>query len=719
MGITGLLPQLKPIQNPVSLQRYEGQTLAIDGFAWLHKSACSCAYELGMDLPTNRYLQFFIKRIEMMKRYNVTPYFVFDGDSLPVKKATDLKRREQRVKNKEMAINLWNRGEKKNAYEYFQKAVSITHEMVKCIIDYCQKTKIQYVIAPFEADSQLVYLEKIGLVSGIISEDSDLLIFGCKRLITKLNDYGECIEICNEDFKKLSTKFPLGMLTQEQRILLVCLAGCDYTSGIPKVGLVTAMKFIKQFNDMDTIILNIKRQGKLKIPPTFQEEFSTALFAFQYQRVFCPLNQSLVHLNELPESIINEKDSELKLRLFTSIGNVIHKDTIEKQVIIDASFIHKELHCKIALGELHPRDFSKPLNNREIFLKLSSSSTSSSSSSSVTHSTKQIDNFFTKDRLKSTNLDIQRKIKNQMLSSKTQSLTVNDKLTATVKRRQLSNLDLNKNSRTNNIVDSKVKSKSFPASIQKSKYFKAKTINSSTPEDIEIKSRSTSQNNSNIEQQQPPSSSQDDVETEINESEIPTDISSSFIPPTQITLDSEPDLLLSKNITLRKEDTEIDEPSITSSDNNDSPTGSLGNRQIVKAVRSSSRTLRGSTNLLQQFRYNSFEDSPKKESTAKITTRSNVSIRKPLAELNSNATTHSEEVIKNKVKTTELKRTFSSEIDDSKPSKKMIVEARSFKRFNTTSKIENIGITTTTATVRKASRSISLLSEFIYRDNKG
>lgn len=138
MGIQGLLPQLKSIQNPVSLRRYEGEVLAIDGYAWLHRAACSCAYELAMGKPTDKYLQFFIKRFSLMKTFKVEPYLVFDGDAIPVKKSTEFKRRDKRQENKAIAERLWACGEKKNAMDYFQKCVDITPEMAKCIICYCK-----------------------------------------------------------------------------------------------------------------------------------------------------------------------------------------------------------------------------------------------------------------------------------------------------------------------------------------------------------------------------------------------------------------------------------------------------------------------------------------------------------------------------------------------------------------------------------------------------
>lgn len=41
---------------------------------------------------------------------------------------------------------------------------------------------VEYVVAPYEADAQLCFLEREGYVDGIITEDSDLLVFGCKQV---------------------------------------------------------------------------------------------------------------------------------------------------------------------------------------------------------------------------------------------------------------------------------------------------------------------------------------------------------------------------------------------------------------------------------------------------------------------------------------------------------------------------------------------------------
>ena len=445
MGIQGLLPQLKPIQNPVSLRRYEGQTLGIDGYAWLHKAAYSCAYELATGKPTEKYLNFFIKKFALLKTFNIKPYLIFDGDGVPVKKGTEKKRHDKRKENREIADRLWQSGEKKNAVEFYQKCVDVTPEMAKCIIDYCKVNNIKYIVAPFEADPQMVYLEEKGLIHGIIAEDSDLLVFGCRKLITKLNDFGECIEICRDDFKKLPRKFPLGDLTPEETRTLVCLSGCDYTDGIPKVGLLTAMKFVLRSRDIRRIILQIQREGKFKIPKTFMKEYEHACFGFLYQRVFCPLERKVLTFHKIPDGLLDS--DETKNEIASCIGPVINISSHEKCITLNECDVDHEVHLRQAMGDLSPYDYSKPLVNREQTVQLVSKSATNISSTRLVPTnkniinkpavpTKSIDAFFKPRIAASRGKVVSHSVSSYNLGTRLIPKYI-DKPTETVKRRKL------------------------------------------------------------------------------------------------------------------------------------------------------------------------------------------------------------------------------------------------------------------------------------------
>ena len=45
-----------------------------------------------------------------------------------------------------------------------------------------KKADVEFIVAPFEADAQMAYLAINGLVHAVITEDSDLLPYGCPRV---------------------------------------------------------------------------------------------------------------------------------------------------------------------------------------------------------------------------------------------------------------------------------------------------------------------------------------------------------------------------------------------------------------------------------------------------------------------------------------------------------------------------------------------------------
>ena len=52
MGISGLLPLLKSATEHVSLSRFKGKLIAVDGNVWIHRGTYSCAMELAEGTPT-------------------------------------------------------------------------------------------------------------------------------------------------------------------------------------------------------------------------------------------------------------------------------------------------------------------------------------------------------------------------------------------------------------------------------------------------------------------------------------------------------------------------------------------------------------------------------------------------------------------------------------------------------------------------------------------
>lgn len=327
MGVSGLLPLLKSIQKPTELKKFRGLTLGVDAYGWLHRAAFSCAVELGQGIPTDRYVTTAMHRVRMLRHFGITPYMVFDGDYLPSKGATEESRAKSREQKKKLAMELLSAGKIAQATQEFQKCVDITPEMAATLIQQLKQMDIPYVVAPYEADAQLVYLECQGLIDGIISDDSDLLVFGAKRLLTKLDRYGNCIEINRRDFCACREVSLTGWTDADFRRMAI-LSGCDYLEGLPSVGLKTAYRMLRKSKTPERVVKMLQFQGK-RVSENYMTLFYQAELTFLHQWVFCPTRRELVHLTELDGSRTAEEMPYIGSYVETSTARAIAKGDMD------------------------------------------------------------------------------------------------------------------------------------------------------------------------------------------------------------------------------------------------------------------------------------------------------------------------------------------------------------------------------------------------------
>ncbi|KAK7950907.1 uncharacterized protein PG986_006635 [Apiospora aurea] len=302
MGISGLLPLLKSIQKPTEIKKYKGETLGVDGYGWLHRGSISCAIELAEGKPTRKYVHYVMNRVRMLQHFGVNPYMVFDGDFLPSKAGEEASRAKRREESRASGLALLKAGKPSLAHRELQKSIDITPEMARAVIEELKKVGVPYIVAPYEADPQLVYLERQGIINGILSEDSDLLVFGAKRLITKLDQHGACIEINRRDFGACR-EITLTGWSDEQFRHMAILHGCDYLEGIKALGLKTAYRMLRKHKTPEKVVKMLQFDGKYRIPADYLQLFHQAELTFLYQRVYCPKAKALVHFTTPPSDI--------------------------------------------------------------------------------------------------------------------------------------------------------------------------------------------------------------------------------------------------------------------------------------------------------------------------------------------------------------------------------------------------------------------------------
>lgn len=265
----------------------------------------------------------------MLVHFGIKPYLVFDGDYLPSKSGTEKERAARRRESRKNGLDMLRLGKTSQAHLELQKSIDVTPEMARQLIEELKKLKIAYVVAPYEADSQMAFLEQRGVIDAILSEDSDLLVFGAKCLLTKLDQYGDCIMINRNDFTACREISLVGWTDAEFRCMAI-LSGCDYLPGIEKMGLKTAYRMIRKHKTVDRVIKSLSFDGKMKVPAGYLDAFNRAEATFLYQWVYCADTKSLVHFNE--------PGLDVDIGNFPCIGK----------------HVEPRIAAGVATGELHP-----------------------------------------------------------------------------------------------------------------------------------------------------------------------------------------------------------------------------------------------------------------------------------------------------------------------------------------------------------------------------
>ncbi|CAE6485235.1 unnamed protein product [Rhizoctonia solani] len=101
---------------------------------------------------------------------------------------------------------------------------------------------VPFVNAPMEAEAQCAFLAQRGLVEGVITDDSDVFLFGAGRVYRNMFNQSRVVGC----FLSADLERELG-LDRETLISLAYLLGSDYTEGLSGVGPVVAMEIMKEF----------------------------------------------------------------------------------------------------------------------------------------------------------------------------------------------------------------------------------------------------------------------------------------------------------------------------------------------------------------------------------------------------------------------------------------------------------------------------------------
>ena len=204
--------------------------------------------------------------IHIFKFYNIIPVFIFDGKPPDEKKYILQERKKQKEKNKEKIQELTdilnntlnqNTEEKNNILLNIDKlkrqTIFITREKIEQVKNIIRMSGATYYDAPQEADELCSILNIREQVWGCMSEDMDMFIYGCPRIIRYFNANKQIVKLYN--IKNIL--FELNVSFNDFKQICI-LSGTDYNTYNNKYNLVKSINLFNEYQQYISIHTNEK-----------------------------------------------------------------------------------------------------------------------------------------------------------------------------------------------------------------------------------------------------------------------------------------------------------------------------------------------------------------------------------------------------------------------------------------------------------------------------
>lgn len=306
---------LRPIQKCVSLKSHKGSVVAVDAMCWIHRGMISSAVANVTGEACDKYIKFIISMLAVLLSYDITPIMVFDGYEMPSKERENQSRSDRRNKARAEALEMIKKNKGAINTEIMRKcmqAISITPEVIARVMEICREMNVRVLVAPYEADAQVAYLCRAGIAHAAISEDSDLLAYGCPRVWYKLERDGRADEISLNFNSHPDVKCSKGLLkgiSHRMFVAMCVLSGSDYDDGchINGMGIKLAHRFILQYETVPAIMAeleeNLSWAKKLPTHVTLkqlEDHYLNVSKIFLHNVVYDIRTNSLTHINPIP-----------------------------------------------------------------------------------------------------------------------------------------------------------------------------------------------------------------------------------------------------------------------------------------------------------------------------------------------------------------------------------------------------------------------------------
>lgn len=369
MGISELLKIIKDSLIHTHISEFRGKIAAVDMLNWIYRGVYSCSADLNNGMDVDLYLNFPLKMLSILHSYKIDIIAVFDGNEIIAKEKTDRLRKDEKNKNLQLANKHTLEGNEDQARTFSRRAMKITGKIVNTLIEILKKMGIRVIVSPYEADSQISYLALSGLCDFVISEDSDLIAYGCKKILYKMGNNGEGW-FYDEDLlyskgylQKYDSFRKLNPIHKKEFCVLI---GCDYLPSLKGIGPVSLLKLFDKekalVDVVDSMKDNINYHHELcGLTYDYVLEAKKSVLMFMLQTVYDPIEDKLKPVNE---KLYNESLYYIN----ESYGKSLFKTDNEKRKFFGEWFDCYSEYCNGML-DVKKRTTIKDLENNDSIVK--------------------------------------------------------------------------------------------------------------------------------------------------------------------------------------------------------------------------------------------------------------------------------------------------------------------------------------------------------------
>jgi 5'-3' exonuclease len=229
-----------------------------------------------------------------------------------------------------------------------RKTVSLSDKQICDIMTLLDMFSIPYMALDIEADIVCAKLVKYGFVDYCISNDVDLLAFGCTKIIRNLKFRDDKIEIFSHD--QIIDDLEL---SHDQFIDLCIIMGCDYAPRIIGIKPDLALALIKKYKCIEAVLdnfdiinteLDAAEPGKfIKLPDNFTYQCARNIFNDYDQTITYDIlcNEFISH------NFDNIEQACQTIKGKPSIYSTVFTYCRDKCQCLNASLIHKKINTVI------------------------------------------------------------------------------------------------------------------------------------------------------------------------------------------------------------------------------------------------------------------------------------------------------------------------------------------------------------------------------------